>query len=78
MFSAEIRKLLLEVITSWQIIAVSVVLVIYILIINNVARIYHSGPRRSRRRKARKKDIPAAPGPSDGDELGLDDDKKEK
>jgi hypothetical protein len=45
MFSAEIKKLLVEVITSWQVIAVTVVLVIYVFLVNYVARIYHRRPR---------------------------------
>ena len=41
MFSDELKKILIEVITSWQVITVTVVLVIYIFIVNNVARLYH-------------------------------------
>ena len=40
MFSSEIRRMLAEVITSWQVLAVTVVLVIYIFLVNSVARIY--------------------------------------
>jgi ABC-type transport system involved in cytochrome bd biosynthesis fused ATPase/permease subunit len=41
MLNSEIRKLLLQVISSWQVLVVTGVLVFYILIVNNVARLYH-------------------------------------
>ena len=80
MFNAEIRKLLIQVITSWQVIAVTVVLVIYIFIVNYVGRLYQGGPKRSflpKPRKSPKEETPEAIGPSEGgDELGLEDDTK--
>ena len=39
MFSSEVRSLLVQVITSWQVLAVTVVLVIYIFLVNYVAKI---------------------------------------
>jgi len=41
MFNSEIRKLLVQVISSWQVLAVTGVLVVYISLVNHVARIYH-------------------------------------
>ena len=77
MFNSEIRTLLLEVIRSWQVLAVCVVLVIYIFIVNYVARIYNRNPRKMFLPKA-KKGLPEAPGPSESDELGLEDDTNKK
>ena len=41
MFSDEIKKMLVQVITSWQVIAVSAVIIIYIFMVNYVARLHH-------------------------------------
>ena len=76
MFSNEVKKMLLEVITSWQVITVTVVLIIYIFIVNSVARLY----RRSRPReippipkeKPEGSTGPSAPAPSADDDLGLE------
>jgi hypothetical protein len=79
-FSNEIVKLLIEVITSWQVIAATITIVIFIFIVNNVTRT-------SRRIKAPKLKIKrkrASPLPTDAipeegsgggsinDELGLE------
>ena len=77
MFNAEVRKLLLEVISSWQVWVVTVVLVLYVFLVNYVARLYHRpyrfiGPMRSKS----KKDAGAA-GP-EVDELGLEDTNAQK
>ncbi|MCL2129867.1 MAG: hypothetical protein FWH35_05885 [Treponema sp.] len=47
MFSAEVRKLLLEVISSWQVITVTIILILYVFIVNSVARLYSRRSRRS-------------------------------
>lgn len=59
MFSDELRRLLFQVIGSWQVLAVTGVLVVYIFIVNNVARIYHRRP--PRKVKAPKKAKPEPP-----------------
>ncbi|MDR2716956.1 MAG: hypothetical protein LBB89_02680 [Treponema sp.] len=41
MFSKELTELLLQVIQSWQVIAVTIALVFYMSLINYVARRYH-------------------------------------
>ena len=74
MFNEEIRAMLSEVIRSWQVIAVTVVLVIYLTIVRNVARTYHP-PRSPSIPKAKKEKDPAPlppPSPDDSDELGLE------
>lgn len=77
MFSAEIRQLLIQVISSWQVLAVTVVLVLYVFLVNYVARLYHN-PRRSHMSfmsmpKGKKAEVesPLA-APSESDDLGLE------
>ena len=78
MFGEEVKKLLLEVISSWQVLVVTVVLVIYASIVNYAARTHHRirRPRRSPKVKA-KEMIPEAPVSSENDELGLNEEAEE-
>jgi len=79
MFNAEVRRLLIQVIGSWQVWVVTVVLILYVFLINYVARLYNR-PRRSHmpilpipRRRAKKSDAEAPMAPSsDSDDLGLE------
>jgi len=81
MFNEEMRSLLAQVISSWQVLAVTVVLIFYVFLINFVARTHHrsrgiSMPR-IKRPKASKASAPSDPeAVSDDDELGLDDTAK--
>jgi hypothetical protein len=75
MFSGELIGLLGQVISSWQVIAVSVALILYMFLVSYVARTYKrpSGPSLIRRVK---KDAPPPVGEpdletSDSDDLGL-------
>jgi len=81
-FSKEFFELLTEILKSWQVIAVTIVLVIYLYIVSYVAR-KHRRPMAIKKIKlpSRKKDksIPAAAGPEEtessldsNDELGLE------
>ena len=73
MFNAEIRSLLVQVISSWQVLVVSGVIVLYIFLVNYVAKAYHrrpSGPPVSKKAKPEKP--AAAPAKSADDELGLE------
>lgn len=77
MFSGEVRRLLFQVITSWQVLAVTVVLIVYVFIVNYVARVYHHRPRDSFMPKTTggdttDTDLPEAPAPSESDDLGLE------
>jgi len=54
MFSEELTKILLQVIKSWQVIAVTVVLVLYISLVGYAARAHHK-PVSVSRNKPRKK-----------------------
>jgi hypothetical protein len=79
MFSKEMIALLTEVVTSWQVIAITVALVLYLNIVFYVSRAYHR-PRvkLSERIKIKKKAKPeAAAGTGDAetdsnDDLGLE------
>ena len=76
MFSQEIRKLLIQVISSWQVLAVTAILILYVFLVNSVARLYRHHDR-SRMplpsKKARSKEAQALTAePSDSEELGLE------
>ena len=78
MFNEEIRQLLAQVISSWQVLVVTVVLVFYIFIVNRTARLYSK--QRSRkiplipREKKSKKEEETIIDSSD-DDLGLEEDE---
>jgi hypothetical protein len=78
-FSGSFFDLALQVVRSWQVIAVTVALVLYVFLINYVANIYHR--RRVRPPKPHKGDVMAESeaeaveddsSSSDNDELGLE------
>ncbi|MDR0300996.1 MAG: hypothetical protein LBI04_01630 [Treponema sp.] len=79
MFTKEFFEVLKHIITSWQVIAVSIALVLYLKIVSYAARSYHR-PREKRIRIRRKKaelapaSIPeeAESGSNTNDELGLE------
>jgi len=76
MFTGEVRELLAQVITSWQVLAITVVLVIYISLVNYVARMRSrpGKPSKSKRKgKITKPKFTSAPEiVSDDDELVLE------
>ena len=55
MFSEELKELLIQVIKSWQVIAVSIVLVLYISLVNYAARA-HKKPAFVSKLKPKKKE----------------------
>ncbi|MDR2048489.1 MAG: hypothetical protein LBP69_03465 [Treponema sp.] len=76
MFKPEMLKLLAGVISSWQVIAVTIVLVLYFTLVSYVARLYH-GPRAfsftSKRKKQKTEKTPETEVNEDeGDDLGLE------
>ena len=77
MFGREIRQLLIQVISSWQVLAVTVVLVIYIFIVNRVARLQYRSPSKPPIRRPRRKKTEATPSP-EAEELGLEESAPEK
>ena len=79
MFSAEFRSLLAEILTSWQVLAVTGVIILYIFLINYVARINNNRPRKASMPKKKKKaEKPEGPVVADSDELGLEEQAPEK
>ena len=80
MFSEEFKKLLIQVITSWQVLVVTVVLIIYVFIVNSVARLYHRRrpPSMAPMPKDESKQAENAaetPVPSESDDLILDEEE---
>jgi hypothetical protein len=79
MFSDELKSLLIKVITSWQVLTVTGVLVVYMFIVNYVARLYHRKRPIPMPKPGKGKEVPAAddalvkappaPEPASGDEL---------
>jgi hypothetical protein len=74
LFSDELKALLIEVITSWQVLTATGVIIVYIFLVRSVANIY----RRKRplsfspgKEKASKEKAKAVE-PSDDDDLGLE------
>jgi hypothetical protein len=57
MFTQELKGLLVQVITSWQVLVVTGVLVLYILVVNSVSRLYRRRP-------------PSSPGPGEKGKKG--------
>jgi hypothetical protein len=60
MFSGSLSELLFQVITSWQVIAVTIALVAFMFIVNHVARTYHSPRFASKSRPQKVKPAKAA------------------
>jgi len=69
--------MLIQVVSSWQVLAVTVVLVIYISIVNYVARLQHHSSHKPTIRKPRRKKAEAATSP-EAEELGLEEESNEK
>jgi hypothetical protein len=78
MFSPDIIALLITVISSWQVIAVTIVIVLYFFLVTYVARLYHRPHSISASPSKPHKKDKAAPPPAetpeatDDDELGLE------
>jgi hypothetical protein len=77
MSSGDLTAIISQVIKSWQVIAVSVVIVLYMSLVNHVARTYHrprsvskSKPQKAKT-KPEKKPKKEKPAENTNDELGL-------
>ncbi|MDR0719459.1 MAG: hypothetical protein LBF78_07470 [Treponema sp.] len=75
MFSPELKSLIIQVITSWQVLVVTGVLIVYIFLVNYVGRLYRRGkpipmPKPGSKKAARESN--AAPEPDADDQLGLE------
>jgi hypothetical protein len=77
MFTDELKNLLIQVISSWQVLMVTGVLVVYVFLVSYVAKLYHrTKPRPLAGKKKAKKGEAAVPAgtaePSADDDLGLE------
>ena len=74
MFSAEVRNLLIQVISSWQVLMVTVVIVLYFFLVSYVARAYHRPRKLSlpKKKKKAEKEKSEEPVLDETDELGLE------
>jgi len=76
MFSEGLFTLLIKIISSWQVIVITIALLVYLNIVFYVSRAYHR-PRVKKvrvKKKPKAEELPAAPkeGASSNDELGLE------
>jgi hypothetical protein len=78
MVSSELTALLVQVITSWQVISVTVAIVFYMSVVSYVARLYHR-PRAALKSKPKKQKAVPPKGPEEvasganvNEELGLE------
>jgi len=70
-FSGNFFDLALQVIRSWQVIVVTVAIVLYVFLVNYVAKIYNR--RKPRPPKPNKADTAAIPETAEGEELAASD-----
>ena len=76
MFSKELTEVIIGVLTSWQVIAITLGIIIYIAIVSSVARLYHTARPKEPKGKKMKAEPKAAESPveaGEADELGLAD-----
>ena len=72
MFNSEVRELLISVIRSWQVLGVTIVLILYFTLINYIGK---NHPRRQGKKKLKplkKQEAVKAPAAEDSDELELE------
>jgi len=77
MFNEEVRRMLAEVISSWQVIAVTIVFIIYVSIVRSVAKTYRSG-RVSIPKMPKKPKKQESPVTTDSDDLNLEEEYLEE
>jgi len=76
MFSDELRNLLFQVIKSWQVIAVTIAVVLYISLVNYAARAHHKPvsvsklkPKKKEKKEKPKKEKPGSKETEGGEEI---------
>jgi len=73
MFGAEARALFIQVITSWQVLTVTFVIILYFFLVSYVARLHHRRPRKAPLPKKKKEKVQTDDSIiDDSDELGLE------
>ena len=76
MFSGEFRDLIIKVITSWQVIVVTIVVLVYIFLVNSVSKSYTRSRKPANPKPAKAKPPKGKQEPDeqvDDSELGLED-----
>jgi len=76
MFGAEVRSMLFEVITSWQVLAVTIVIILYFFLVSYVARFHTRRPRKITSPKKKEKKVEEEI-IDENDELGLEETSKD-
>ena len=83
MFSSEVRNLLIQVITSWQVLAVTGVLILYVFLVNYVAKLYRRRKippmimPKIKKQKPDDADVPEANDASESEDVELEEEGKE-
>jgi hypothetical protein len=72
-FSGELRKLIVQVLTSWQVLVVTLGIILYIFIVSYVSQIYRSVRPKVSKDKKPKKEKKSPEVIEETDELGLGD-----
>ncbi|MDR2738451.1 MAG: hypothetical protein LBB68_01260 [Treponema sp.] len=75
LFSKELNELIVDVLTSWQVLVVTVGIIIYVFIVSSVVQLYRSARPKSPKKKKPKKEKKAEAVEEAGemDDLGLGD-----
>jgi len=81
MFTGDVRSIIVQVLTSWQVLAATIVIIFYIFLVSYVAKLRERRPGKAskskRKRKIPKPQFPSAPEiVSSDDDLGLEDPEK--
>jgi hypothetical protein len=79
MLSQDIRELLIQVITSWQVLAATGVLILYVFLVNFVSRLYRHNRPAPMSASGKTKKAAGSPEavPEQTDDLGLEEKKEE-
>ena len=72
MFNAEVRSLIIQVISSWQVLTVTGVIILYFFLVSYVAKVYHNRPRKAPLPKKKTAEKSEGPILDESDDLGLE------
>ena len=73
MFNAEVRSMLFEVITSWQVVAVTILVILYFFLVGYVAKLDRpQRPKKAASPAKKKEKAPEEAVITEGDDLGLE------
>lgn len=77
MHSISLFELLKQVVLSWQVLVITLVLLIYISIVMHISKKYHK-PRVRKAKTVKKKQAPAAAAPAESDDLPIHEDSNDE